>query len=320
MKLLIPSFWRYRTFLSYLLLPLSWLYVFFSYLKLYKVYVPQACVVTIGNITMGGAGKTPVALSIAQELKNIYKNRKIIILTRGYLGSMKGPIIAQNNKHSFLELGDEAAMIVDKFPLCISKNRLKGIKFLEQLGYDIIITDDGFQDHRFEKRLNILVIDSNFVFGNRFICPAGPLRQSIHSGFKEADFIVTVGDEAINLEAEVPVLQAKLVSKRSFKHKHKYLAFSGIGNPEKFFSTLENCGLNIITKTTFPDHHQYSEAELYKLIEIARANKAKLITTEKDYMRITSKFKQDIEMLPVNLVWEKNNLLTQYLINACVNS
>ncbi len=314
MKLLIPKFWHEKNWLSKLLSPLGFIYNNISsklrYVDTKNIYISKAKIITIGNITMGGAGKTPVSISIAKIIQN-HSKHKIVILTRGYKGNLTGPIMV-NQTHNINDIGDEALLISRQLPTCVSKDRLKGIKFLEEAGYDIIITDDGMQDQRFKKDLTFMIIDSYFGFGNGLIFPAGPLREKIESGIKKSDFIVVIGDKEINLD--VPILKANIVSKISLDQQ-KFIAFAGIGNPEKFFHSVIEAEGEIIKKFAFGDHHQYTNKELVDLIDLAISHQVKLITTEKDFTRIDDKFKSDIHTLPITIVWKKEEQLIERLLN-----
>jgi tetraacyldisaccharide 4'-kinase len=309
MKLIIPKFWHHKSFLSLLLLPLSYLYIFLTSLVRKKcIYIPKAKVISVGNITMGGAGKTPVALSIAK----LMSQHKIVILTRGYKGLINGPLMV-NEEHDITEIGDEALLLANYVPTCVSKDRLKGIKFLEELGYDLIITDDGMQDNRFFKSLSILVVDSYFGFGNGLVFPAGPLRERIESGINKTDFIAVIGGGDFIPPTTKPIKYAELKSKQKLEN-HKFIAFAGIGNPNKFFLTIKQYGGKIIKEIAFGDHHQYTERELDDLVNMAKKYNAKLITTEKDYVRISMKYKKKIEVLLVELVWDNENELQKMLL------
>lgn len=305
MKLITPKFWKTKNLFSSLLYPLATIYnlisSYISFVPENKKYQPKAKVIRVGNITMGGAGKTPVVLSLAKLLKK----HKIAILTRGYKGSLAGPVML-NKHHTIDEVGDEALLLFKKAPTCVAKDRLQGIKYLESLGYDLIITDDGMQDNRFKPYLTIMVIDSHFSFGNKMIFPAGPLRESIESGIKKSDFAVLIGEG--RLDYQLPILQADLVSQSPLKGQ-RFIAFAGIGNPDKFFSSIEKAGGKIIEKLAFADHYQYTQTDIESLI----AKGHKLITTEKDYVRIDPKYYNKIEVLPVDLVWQDEEQLQKLL-------
>lgn len=318
MKLIVPKFWRSRTFLSQILKPLATLYniisSYIAYVPLNKVYQPKAKIINVGNITMGGAGKTPVVMSIAQIIQN-HSKHKVAILSRGYKGSLFGPIIIDNENHNINEAGDEALMLSKQAPTCVAKNRLQGIKFLENLGYEVIITDDGLQDQRFRKNITIIVIDSYFGFGNEMLFPAGPLRETIESGIKKADLIVIIGQGKIKYKwpKSLPILKADLVS-RTLLQQQKFIAFAGIGNPDKFFLSVEEAEGKIVKTLCFADHHQYTDKELETLIELAEKHEAQLITTEKDYTRIDDKYKSQIQVLPVSMVWKNEQELLMKLL------
>ena len=313
MNLIIPNFWRKKGIISALLLPLAYLYnaisCYIRYKQRMNIYQPKAKVITIGNITMGGAGKTPVALSIYKILQN-YTKYKVAVLIRGYRGNLAGPLMV-NNSHKIDDVGDEALLLSDQVTTCISKDRLSGIKFLESQGYDVIITDDGMQDDRFLKALIIMVVDGYFGFGNGYIFPAGPLRENIASGIKKADLIAVIGEGELRLSDKI--IHAKQVSK-ILRGERKYIAFAGIGNPEKFFRSVEEAEGVVVKKIAFGDHHQYTDKEINDLLELANKHQAMLITTEKDYTRIDEKFKNKIEVLSVVLVWEREEMLMERLL------
>jgi tetraacyldisaccharide 4'-kinase len=260
---------------------------------------------------MGGAGKTPVVISIAQMLKN-YSKARVAILTRGYKGMLEGPIMVRG-EHGVLDVGDEALLLAKVAPTCVAKDRIKGIKFLES-NYDIIITDDGMQDARFNRSLTIMVVDSYFGFGNGLIFPAGPLRESLATGVNKAKFIALIGEGDLDLPDNLPLFKANLVSKRLLQQQ-KFIAFAGIGNPEKFFHSVAESEGDVIMKLSFADHYQYSKKDMLDLIALAEKNQAKLITTEKDYTRIDVEFKDKIEVLPVSLIWEKDEVILHELLS-----
>lgn len=298
MKLLAPKLWQKKNLLSFLLYPFSMLYSLIAsvvgYVPSSNIYVPKAKVIRVGNITMGGAGKTPVVIALAK----LFSKNKVAILTRGYKGQLEGPIMLNNN-HNIIDVGDEALLLGKMAPTCIAKNRLEGIKYLEALGFEIIITDDGMQDNRFKARFTIMVIDSSFGLGNNMVFPAGPLRESLKSGLKKSDMVVLIGDG--KFACDFPVVRADLVSEIALNDK-KFIAFAGIGNPEKFFNSVEKAGGKIVMKRCFPDHYQYNNQDMQKLFSLGYP----LITTEKDWVRLKKEYQASIEFLPVHLVWQDN--------------
>lgn len=315
MQLIIPSFWKKkRSLIAFLFLPFSFFYYLVNlinfWVKSRDIYISKAKIITVGNINIGGVGKTPVCLSIAKIIKNNNANMKLAILTRGYKGSEEGPIMV-SPFGDVKKFGDEALLLAQNVPACVAKNRLEGIKFLEKLGFKIIITDDGLQDPRFKKDLSILVIDGEFGLGNNWIFPAGPLRESFASGIEKADLCVCIGKCEIPIERE-KLLLANIESKVSLRNKN-FIAFAGIGNPNKFFNSIVQSGGVIVAKFEFGDHYNFKDQELEKLISLAKEKKADLITTEKDYTRIKEKYRAYVRTLPIAVKWQKEKRLEKYL-------
>lgn len=289
-KLIYPKFWYERGIVSYLLWPFSKIYQFFSFLRCIvqnPIKFP-AKVVCIGNITVGGTGKTQLAIWIAKKLSA--NNIKFVIITKGYGSKINKPTLVNEN-HTPEEVGDEA-LILSEYGKVISAPRIdKALELAKSLKPEIIIVDDGMQNPRFHKDTIIVTIDATRGFGNRFLLPAGPLRQSINNGLRLADCAVVVGNEAqlerdIPVNCDIPILKAKILPLNNISKTKKYLAFCGIGNPERFFSSLEQNGIKVIKKRIFPDHYKYSSKDLALLKEQAKNQHALLITTEKDYVKV----------------------------------
>ena len=317
MKLIAPDFWRKRNILAYSLWPLSLITQFMFFLKTQLSSKKQfnSKIITVGNITLGGAGKTPTAMALAKLIKQNF-SKKVVILTRGYLGSLNGPELI-NNSYDVNLVGDEALMMSLYTEVCVAKDRIKGINFLEKLGFDYIITDDGFQDLRFVKNLNILVVDQDYKFGNQILFPAGPLRQTVNSALKLADFAVIIGNNNAPVLAlkNLKQINAKLQAKTYQFAAKSFFAFAGIANPNKFLITLSELNLQIIDYKFFPDHYQYCDSEIAALCEQAKAKNAMLITTEKDFMRIPKKWHNDISFLPVKLIWYNQENIEEMIKN-----
>jgi tetraacyldisaccharide 4'-kinase len=309
MKLIAPSYWKKRGLISLALFPLSLLYNLISCLiykyKSLNIYQSKAKIITVGNINIGGVGKTPIVISLANILNDNY-NKKIAVLTRGYGGKIIGPsMVAPDGNVS--DYGDEALLIAAKHMTCIAKNRLEGIKYLESLGYDVIITDDGLQDPRFNKALSFLVIDGEFALGNAMIFPSGPLRESLNYGLKKADYCIVIGKTELAIPENL-LVEANISTSVNLKHEN-FIAFAGIGRPEKFFKSVEKANGIILEEVAFGDHHVFKDEEIEDLISLANNKKAGLITTEKDYVRIKDKYKKYIQTLPVSIKWKNNKIL-----------
>ncbi len=313
MRLIIPQFWKRRNFISLLLVPFSLVYRFVIFLrqKANQEYISTAKIITVGNITIGGAGKTPTCISLAQMINN-HTTKKVAFLTRGYKGKEKGPYMVDESDNC-LKVGDEAILLSKFAQTCVAKDRLKGIKFLESQGFEVIITDDGFQDFRFKKDFSIIVVDGVFGFGNKRLFPAGPLREDIKNGLVRADIILIIGGKRDIIKSDKIIL-ASLQSNALFENE-RLIAFAGIGNPEKFFITLEQTGAQIIKKISFPDHHFFSNKEIKDLLLLASKNNSKLITTEKDYTRISKELNSEILTLPVTLMLEEENKILDKILS-----
>ena len=192
---MMQKIWKSKNFLSLLLFPFSILYYlcFIIYKisnKEKKCNIPVLCV---GNITLGGAGKTPTVIEMRQILTKNFK--KIFVLTRGYKGTAKGPLIVSKD-HSFHEVGEESLLHSHFGLTCVSKKKFLGAKFCEAQGGKLIIMDDGLQSIDIKKDCKVLVIDSEYGFGNKNIFPSGPLREPISSGIKNCDLILIIGNNS----------------------------------------------------------------------------------------------------------------------------
>ncbi|MEQ8707500.1 MAG: tetraacyldisaccharide 4'-kinase [Rhodospirillales bacterium] len=267
----------------------------------YKSTVPVICV---GNIVMGGAGKTPVVQSLASSLGP----RRPHILTRGYGGREAGPLLVDPQRHSARDVGDEALLHARTAPTWVARDRVAGCKAAEAAGAGLILMDDGFQNPSLHKTLRLLVIDSDYGFGNGMAFPAGPLRGGIQPSLDQSDAVILTGSTTMHLTGyEKPVFRARLTPDNAMAFRGiSVVAFSGIGRPEKFFRTLTEAGAGIRARRAFADHHPFTRAEIEHLITTARTEKAVLVTTEKDFVRIPPDLRPDVQVLTVRLLWENN--------------
>ena len=317
-----PQFWNTKNIMSTILVPLGWLYIGLSKIRTlisapYKASVPVVCV---GNITVGGTGKTPVCMMIATDLKKAgYKT--VYIVSKGYGGSITKPTKVDVNIHTADLVGDEPLLMGHGFNVVISKCRRAGVKYAEQLGADYIIMDDGLQNPTVHKNKNIVVIDSLQGFSNERIFPAGPLREYPQKPLKNSDAIIlTSPNKNIQLDMDsvnITAMKDKIytayfkVTKLPFKDRQSVVAFAGIGNPEKFFESVRACGYPIRAKASYPDHHSYTNSDLSDLHGIANKAQAKLITTEKDFVRLNPTQQKNITVLPITLTISPKNLITK---------
>ena len=296
-----PRFWDSEkiSIYSIILYPISIIYFFLlTIIKKFKknqnFEIPIVCV---GNIYLGGTGKTPLVYEIYNILNSIGKNPAII-----------------KKYYNYLE--DEISLLKSKSIVFSEKNRSLAIKELIENKYDTAIMDDGFQDFSIKKNFSILCFNEKQWIGNGLLIPAGPLRENLNS-LSRANCIFINGKKNTNIEKQINkikennIFYTKYVPKNisNFSNK-KIIAFAGIGNPINFFELIKDNNLNLIDYRSFPDHYNFSEKDLNDLILKAKNNDAILLTTEKDYFRINNSFKNSIEKLEVKLEIEnKDNFI-----------
>ena len=313
-----PDHWRQAGLVSTLLLPLSAVFRLGSWLRQrtatpYRAPVPVVC---IGNLTAGGTGKTPVALSIAARL--IHRGLSVHFLSRGYGGRLTGPLRVNAAGHTAADVGDEPLLLSRQAPTWIARDRAAGAKAAAEAGADLIVMDDGLQNPHLFKDLSLIVVDGAYGFGNGRIMPAGPLREPVADGVGRADAVVLMGpDETAamqQLDANIPLLHAALKAQPDAAlDGQAVVAFAGIGRPEKFFATLETLGCRIVERHAFADHHVYDAAEIDGLLSQAAAAKALPITTEKDWMRLSATHREKVRALPVSVEWRDSAALDALL-------
>ena len=266
----------------------------------------DAMVLCVGNLVAGGAGKTPVALSIA----SILERDDLAFLTRGYGGRLAGPVRVSPKFHTSTEVGDEALLLSQMAPTWVARDRVAGGKAAIKDGARLIVMDDGYQNPALTKDVGIVVIDGETGFGNGQLIPAGPLREPVAKGLARADAMVIVGEDRAGLakrtRASMPVLSGRILA--AVDHAEwsgrRVIAFAGIGRPGKFFDTLKTIGCEVVATYTFADHHPFSNSEITRICAEADALDATPITTEKDAVRVPSAFKDRVEALPVKFVWD----------------
>ena len=295
------------------LTPLSALYKLGHKLNPQRIKQRRAAmkVICIGNITAGGAGKTPTTLALL-ELINAHKIAlKPHVLTRGYGGHERGPSIVDLKKHSSRDVGDESLLLARSAPTIVARDRHRGAILAAEKGADLLVMDDGLQNRSLMKDFSFVVIDGESGFGNKRLLPAGPLREPLTEGLAKAGAFILIGEDKHNTAAQlptgVPVLKAQITPQETLPADQPYLAFAGLGRPGKFRTTLESMGANLKAWREFSDHHAYSDEDMQALLRDADALSAKLITTEKDYVRIPETFQSYVQTLPVRLTFEDPN-------------
>jgi tetraacyldisaccharide 4'-kinase len=272
-------------------------------------YRPSVPVVCVGNLVAGGAGKTPVALALAEWL--VERGVLVHIVTRGYGGRLRGPMRVDPVVHDALAVGDEALLLAARAPCWVARDRTAGVRAAVAAGAGAILLDDGFQNPTVVKTLALIVVDAAYGFGNGRVIPAGPLRENLRGGLARADGVVLLGEEGDASGTEpmqtvrgLPILRAVLAPVGGERLIGlRLLAFAGIGRPEKFFSTLRALGAVLVGARAFPDHHRFRVAELEGLRRDAERAGARLATTAKDIVRIPPVRRIGIEVLEVEVRW-----------------
>lgn len=302
-----PLFWKRSSIYNILLCPFSAVYVGASFLRkrTCKPCTADIPVICVGNITSGGAGKTPTAIAIAKILLKMGK--KPVFLSRGYGGSLQVPTIVNPDIHLSEQTGDEPLLLSRVAPTIISKNRVLGAKLACEQGFDVIIMDDGLQNPTINKTISLLVIDGTFGLGNVYIIPAGPLRESLKNALAKTTAVIFIGDDKTNLLPKLKdkqIIKAKIKAEVMEKKADKYIAFAGLASPEKFFNTLKENSYNIIDEISFADHYQYQDDDIASLHKLAHSHDGRLITTEKDMVRLSKTERNDIEVLPIAIEFE----------------
>jgi len=318
-----PKFWQKRSAISSvlpdLLIPFSVIYYSIVCLRNRgmvpeKLSVPVICA---GNLTVGGAGKSPLALKIAEEIGKL-SQKKIAFVSRGYMGTNPGPLVVNPELHHVEDVGDEPLLLAKIAETWIGQDRLLTAKAAIAAGAGIIIMDDGFQNMAIHKDLSLIAVDGGFGLGNGLVLPAGPLREPVLKALKRADAVVFIGDDKYDelpfLTRYARIIKAKLqpVTSMDLAGK-KVLAFAGIGRPEKFFETLEALSAELLDKVSFPDHYVYEPDDIKALISRAAKLEAILITTEKDYVRLPADMRAEIKTLPVKLEIADMPVFQQFL-------
>tara|TARA_B100000315_G_scaffold257770_1_gene307658 strand:+ start:12931 stop:13887 length:957 start_codon:yes stop_codon:yes gene_type:complete len=314
--------------LSALLAPVGWIYGLAGAVRQDRAEPWQAPIpiICVGNLVAGGQGKTPTALSIGAALKA--KGKNIHFLSRGYGGSLSGPLQIDPASHTAKDVGDEPLLLAEVAPTWISGERRSGAEAAHTTGAEIIVMDDGFQNPSVKKDLSIIVVDGETGFGNGRLIPAGPLREGVAVGLSRAQAVVIIGEDRFNLhatlidiaqssnQAPVDTFTARLKpdSQAGALIDQKVYAFAGIGRPKKFFNTLLEIGCDIVGAKAFDDHHPYTENEIANLIATAKQEGATLVTTAKDHVRLPAAHKKDVAIVSVTLDWTDASALDSLLM------
>ena len=322
-----PNFWRVNGVAARILRPLSALYGVLADRRIARPGLRASLpTLTIGGLTCGGDGKTPLAIFVAKLLKEM--GERPAFLTRGHGRSnlTAPPFFVDRKYHNAHQVGDEGLLLAREAMTIVGVDRFSAAQLALGAGASVLILDDGFQSRTLAPDLSLLAVDPIYGVGNGFCLPAGPLRAPLASQLARAEICIIINPD--NYKREQPFL-----SKSKIFHAYvdvakldcmklngrRIIAFAGLARPEKFFSTLKQIGANCVAERAFSDHHFYTDKELVALRNLAERHEALLVTTEKDAARL-DKFVIDYDILPIKLVLENQkdfvNILTTALERA----
>ena len=309
MKFLKPKFWdkRHLTFQSIILYPFTFIIdikEFFDALKQSKKY-PEIKTICVGNIYLGGTGKTPLVAFIANKLNKKFKTTII--------------------KKKYLDHLDEKILLEKKNNVFFKKDRLVSLLEAIKKKFELAIFDDGLQDKKIQYDLKIVCFNSLSLAGNQLRLPAGPLRERLES-LKKYDAIFILGEKKSTkfltkvrkIKPNIPIFSGEYIPTNFQKFKKKnHLIFSGIGNPDSFAKTLDKYNIRYGSNLIYPDHYNYTEKDMKRIKKLAKIKNLQILTTEKDYNRVPSKYKNNIYYLKVDLKIKKlkafNKFIAKYL-------
>ena len=304
-----PDFWTEDGLPARLLEPFGRLFGLAGRLRRRLVRPARAPVpvICIGNLTVGGAGKTPTALALAGRL--LAKGQRPHFLTRGYGGRARGPLRVDPERHSFALVGDEALLLAAVAPTWVARDRRAGALAAARAGAGCVLMDDGFQNPSLTPDLAFVVVDGDYGFGNRRLLPAGPLRERIADGLARAQAVIRIGADRHGIDrllpAGLPRLEAELCPAPDAPAVagRRVLAFAGMARPDKLFLTLSAAGAELVGREVFADHHRYRRSEIEGLLARAARADALCITTTKDAVRLPADLRSHVAVLPVVLRW-----------------
>ena len=319
-----PEFWyRPHSILSRLLRPIGRIYGWsvmrrFKKTRPYQASIPVICV---GNLTVGGTGKTPVCLALGKILKE--RQVSFWFLNHGYHSQQKG-IVVNPDMMTALEVGDEALLLANMAPTVVDNKRARGAQIIERNQGKALIMDDGFQNPSLIKTLSFIVVDGRTGFGNGYLIPAGPLREPVERGLKRADAVIIAGadecgvTEQIRQAApELPILTGHFEPDQATIQKlqgQPVMAFAGIGRPEKFFDMLTGLGVPVAKKNAFPDHYFYTRFDIEQLL--SDAGELPVVTTRKDFVKIPKDIQSHVQVIDGVFIFDKPEEVQQLLLEG----
>ena len=304
MKIIKPVFWSEKNFLSLLLYPLTVLTFLINLIKKFSVKKKFSIkTICIGNICVGGTGKTPLSIKIDKILKKKYKTVFV--------------------KKKYSDQSDEQSLLRSNGNLICTNYRDNGLKIAQKLKYDVAIMDDGLQEKSIKYDLTIACFNTSEGIGNGLLLPAGPLRENI-SAIKNYDAIFLNGEKKNKklflllkkINNNLKIFEGKYVplNIKNFNRNKKFLIFSGLGNPEEYERTLKKYKFKIKEKFIFPDHYNFPDTDIVSIKKLAKRKKLNIITTEKDYLRLNKKNRKNVKFLKIDLSIKNMKNFSKFLI------
>lgn len=333
MKLPTPRWWYVRDgapapVARALLKPVSWIWAWATARRIARATPvdPGVPVICVGNLTAGGTGKTPVVRELLRRLNA--RGLAAHGLSRGYGGSLAGPLRVDPTQHDAAEVGDEPLMLSADAPIWICRDRAAGAQAAAAAGAQVIVMDDGHQNPSLKKTLSLVVVDGEtrdgeWPLGDGSVFPSGPLREPLAVGLARADAVVLMlpadlaapDPELLAVFGATPVLVAR-VEPAAVPPPGPQMGFAGIGKPWKVERALKAAGCDLVDFASFPDHAAYDEATLRALADTAARHGAGLVTTEKDWVRLPPAWRARITAWPVQAVFEDPAALDALLAKA----
>lgn len=309
-----PTFWRKDNVWAKALTPASLVYgriqkTLFNSRTPHRASIPVLCV---GNVQLGGSGKTPLVQALCRLVFEHRLAHNPVIMLRGYGGALKGPLLVDPAHHTAHDVGDEALLHAQYAPTIVARNRASGARLAEQKGFDLIIMDDGLQNNQLAKDASFLVFNTDQGLGNERTFPAGPLRETLDSVQEKIQAIFQIGG-SLPFTTNLPVYQTHINAPVASNPNTRYLAFCGIGQPDKFFRTLRDTHHAVIETAVFADHEPYTSAMLDRLEARATEQGLRLITTEKDYMRLPEGWRDKVDVLRITYIIDHADRLVAQL-------
>jgi len=301
-----PKFWDYKNpnFIAYLLLPLSYLLSIYNILTFKKKKIDKIKTICVGNIYVGGTGKTPLSIEINKILNNL--NYKTCFIKKEYADQI-----------------DEQKLLKSKGKLFCEKDRSIATHEAIKENFEVAIFDDGLQDKNIKYDISIVCFNEKIGIGNGFLLPSGPLRESLKS-LNKYDVIFLNGNDLNKSNFETRIKEEfshlkifkstySITNLHEIDIKEKYLVFAGIGNFDNFTDMLKKNNFKIVNTILYPDHYNYSNSDIKKIKDMAKFSEAKIITTEKDYLRITDENKKEINVVKIELKIKNKDQFNDFL-------